>query len=95
MPKEEVEQQVPIEYPPNWNLYADESLNDGSARVCLILISLGHKIHYPPWFGFKASNNKAKYNAMIIRLKLAKELKVEFMHVFSDSQLFIFQINEK
>lgn len=38
-------------------------------------------------FGFKASNNKAEYEALISVLKLARELKVEAVHVFNDLQL--------
>ena len=43
--------------------------------VGMMLISLeGHKIHYSLHFGFQASNNKAKYEALIAGLYLAREL---------------------
>ena len=40
-------------------------------------------------FGFKAFNNKAKYKALIAGLKLAKEMKVESLEIFSESQLVV------
>ena len=43
-------------------------------------------------FGFKASINEAENEALIAGLKLAKEMKVESLDVFSDSQLIVFQI---
>ena len=46
-------------------------------------------------FGFKASNNEAEYEALIAGLKLAKEMKVKSLEIFSDSQLVIYQITNK
>ncbi|XP_073112115.1 uncharacterized protein [Elaeis guineensis] len=43
-------------------------------------------------FDFKASNNQAKYEALIAGLKLALELGVDRLKVFSDSQLIVGQI---
>ena len=54
----------------------------------------GHKIHYALHFGFQASNNKTEYEALIAELKLAKELKVNNLKVYSDSQLEVNQVNE-
>ena len=43
----------------------------------MVLISLeGHKIHCVLHFGFQASNNEAEHEALIVGLKLTKELKV-------------------
>ena len=36
-------------------------------------------------FGFKASNNEVEYEALIIRLNLAKEMKVESLEIYSNS----------
>ena len=46
-------------------------------------------------FNFKASNNEAEYEALIAGLKLAKEVKVESLDIFSDSQLVVCQINKE
>ena len=46
-------------------------------------------------FRFKASNNGVEYEALIARLKLAKEMKVESLEIFSDSQLIVCQITDE
>ena len=43
-------------------------------------------------FRFKASNNKVEYEALIAGLKLAKEMKVQSLEIFSDSHLIVCQI---
>ena len=44
--------------------------------------------------GFKGSKNEAEYEALITGLELAKEMKVESLDIFSDSQLVVCQIND-
>ena len=71
---------------PHWGLYVDGPSNDGGSRAGLTLISLkGHRMYCTLRFGFKASNNEAEYKALIAGLKLAKEMKVESLEIFSDS----------
>ena len=61
----------------------------------MMLISpKGHKIHYAIRFGFKASNNMAKYKALIAGLCFARELQVYNVKIFSDSQLVVNQVND-
>ena len=52
-------------------------------------------MHYALRFKFKASNNEVEYEALIVRLKLAKEIKVESLEIFSDSQLIVCQITDE
>ena len=40
-----------------------------------------------------AINNEAEYEALIIGIKLAKELRTPTLQVFSDSQLVVGQVN--
>ena len=42
--------------------------------------------------GFKASNNKVKYEALIVGLEAACKLRVEEVKVFSDSRLVVYQV---
>ena len=64
----------------------DGSSNDRGSGADLILISPeGHRMHCTIWFGFKASNNETEYETLIAGLKVAKEIKVESLEVFSDS----------
>ena len=46
-------------------------------------------------FGFKAYNNEVEYKKLIAGLKLAKEMKVESLEIFSDSQLVVCQITDE
>ena len=46
-------------------------------------------------FGFKASNNEVENEALIVGLNLAKEMKVESLEIYSDSQLFVCQGTNK
>ena len=55
----------------------------------------GHKITCALKFGFKASNNKAEYEAFLGGLRLAKEMKVGYLQIFSDSQLVVKQVTEE
>ena len=74
----------------------DESSNDGGSGASLILISPeGQRIYCALRFRFKASNNEAEYEALITGLKLAKEMKVESLEIFSDSQLVVCQITDE
>ena len=55
----------------------------------MIISSEGNKIHCSLHFGFQASNNEVEYEAVIAGLRLAKELKVNNLRVYSDSQLVV------
>ena len=52
-------------------------------------------MHYALWFGFKASNNEAEYEALIIGLKLVREIRVESLEIYSDSQLVFYQVTDE
>lgn len=43
--------------------------------------------------GFSASNNEAEYEAVLNGLRMARELKLDEIFVFSDSQLVVNQNN--
>ena len=64
----------------------DGSSNKGGSRAGLILVSpKGYKMHCALRFGFQASNNEVEYEALIARLKLAREMKVESLEIYNDS----------
>ena len=68
----------------------DGASNDIGSGVGMMLISPeGHKILCAICFGFKESNNEAKYEALITGLHLSWELQVRNMKIFSDSQLVV------
>ena len=74
----------------------DGSSKEGGSGVGLILVSPeGHRVYCALRFRFKASNNKAEYEALIAGLKLAKEIKVESLQIYNDSQLVVCQVTNE
>ena len=68
----------------------DGSSNEGGSGAGLILVSPeGHQMHYSLRFRFKVSNDEVKYKALIAGLNLAKEMKMESLEIYSDSQLVV------
>ena len=81
---------------PKWELYVDGSSNEGVSGPGLILVSPErHRMHCALRFGFKASNNKVEYEALIVALKLPREMKVESLEIYSDSQLVVCQVTDE
>ncbi|XP_074360390.1 uncharacterized protein LOC141700576 [Apium graveolens] len=79
---------------PWWSLFVDEASNDDGAGAGIELISPeAHKIRRATHLAFHATNNDAEYEALINGLKLALEMKVENLNVFSDSMIVVYQIN--
>ncbi|XP_038690528.1 uncharacterized protein LOC119989207 [Tripterygium wilfordii] len=78
--------------PKVWTLYVDGSSNVRGSGLGIVLISPeGSVIQRAVRCGFHATNNEAEYEALIIGLKLAKELGVTSLKVYSDSQLIVNQ----
>ena len=81
---------------PKWGLYVDGSSNDGRSGAGLILVNPeGHRMHCALRFRFMASNNETEYESLMVELKLAKEMKVDSLEIFSDSRLVVYQITDK
>ena len=53
----------------------------------------GEKINNALRLEFPASNNEAEYETLLVGLQLAKEMKVEQLRIYSDSQLVVNQVN--
>ena len=77
----------------SWRIFVDGSSNKNGSGAGIILISpKGHRFHSVLRFGFKASNNEAKYKALLAGLRVAQELKASSVQCFSDSQLVVNQV---
>ncbi|GKV40693.1 hypothetical protein SLEP1_g48304 [Rubroshorea leprosula] len=78
---------------PIWVLYVDGAANVEGSSVGAVLLGLdGFKSEHALRFKFQTTNNAAEYEALIYGLKLASELKVQNIQVFSDSQLVVGQV---
>jgi ribonuclease HI len=78
---------------PHWTLFFDESARQqgGGAGVVLIDPS-GDQVKYMVHLEFKATNNMAKYEALIFSLSAALSLEIRQLLVKGDSQLIIKQV---
>lgn len=80
--------------PPTWTLITNGSSNIRWTGLGLGLkSSLGDTIAQSIWCEFKATNNEAEYEALILRLTLANDMHIRRLKVRSDSSLIISQIN--
>ena len=80
---------------PIWRLSVDGGVNaQGSGAGLILTSSEGINIKYSLRFGFQASNNEAKYEAVITDLNLAHLMEVDQLEICSDSQLVVRQIED-
>ncbi|WOL10922.1 branched-chain-amino-acid aminotransferase 3, chloroplastic-like [Canna indica] len=78
-----------------WTLFVDDAFNEKRSEASIILENgQGITLEKPLQFQFKAGNNQAEYEALIIGLKLAQEVKARSIVVKSDSQLIVGQVND-
>ncbi|GKU93606.1 hypothetical protein SLEP1_g7183 [Rubroshorea leprosula] len=79
---------------PVWVLYVDGAANmEGLGAGAVLVGPDGFRSEHALRFKFQMTNNAAEYEALIYGLKLASELKVQSIQVFSDSQLVVGQVN--
>nr|XP_009388298.1 PREDICTED: uncharacterized protein LOC103975116 [Musa acuminata subsp. malaccensis] len=84
----------PKQTPEAWTLHVDGSANSRGAGVGLVLVAPdGRSFERSLHFGFKATNNEAKYEALLAGLGLALEMQAAAIHVFTDSQLVAEQLS--
>ncbi|XP_074351895.1 uncharacterized protein LOC141691046 [Apium graveolens] len=78
---------------PWWSLFVDGASNGDGAGARIELISPeAHKIRCATHLAFHTTNNDAEYEALINGLKLALEMKVENLNMFSESMSMVYQI---
>ncbi|XP_074288969.1 uncharacterized protein LOC141614114 [Silene latifolia] len=78
-----------------WELHVDGASNTKGVGVGLVLKSpQGDLIVQAVQCEFKATNNEAEYEALILGLKLALDLKIRHLKVYSDSKLIVNHVND-
>ena len=61
-----------------WTLHVDRSSNFKGSRIGLVSTSpSGDKIEQSIKYGFRATNNKVEYDALIVGLGMAKKLGIK------------------
>ncbi|XP_071741858.1 uncharacterized protein [Rutidosis leptorrhynchoides] len=76
-----------------WKLFTDgASSSDGSGAGLMLINPEGQEFTYGLRFEFNTTNNEAEYEALLAGLKIAKEIKIEHLQAFVDSQLIANQV---
>ncbi|XP_071909679.1 uncharacterized protein [Coffea arabica] len=77
---------------PEWRLFFDGASNSFGAGIGAVLVSPEGK-HYPgsAKLRFSCTNNMAEYETCIFGLKMALEMEIKDLLVFSDSDLLVHQ----
>ncbi|KAL0402484.1 UNVERIFIED_CONTAM: hypothetical protein Slati_4278300 [Sesamum latifolium] len=76
-----------------WLFHVDGSSTIQGSGVGIVITSpQGENLEFAIKFGFKASNNEAEYEALIIGMKMAHEAGARHLIAYSDSQLIVKQV---
>ncbi|KAL0452032.1 UNVERIFIED_CONTAM: hypothetical protein Slati_1181300 [Sesamum latifolium] len=76
-----------------WLLHVDgSSTAQGSGAGIVITTPQGEDLEFAIKFSFKASNNEAEYEALVIGLRMAHETGAKHLLAYSDSQLVVKQV---
>jgi len=74
-------------------VYVDGASNYQGAGVGIILISpKGIKVEKSFQLGFPASNNETEYEALLVRLKMSKQVRADKVQLYCDSRLVVCQV---
>ncbi|GKC69824.1 reverse transcriptase domain-containing protein [Tanacetum coccineum] len=77
-----------------WKLFTDgASTSDGSIVGLMLVDPKGKEYTYALRFEFETTNNEAEYKALLTGLRIAKEMKIQELIIFVDSQLVANQVN--
>lgn len=77
-----------------WSLFTDGASNVNGTGMGLVLKSpQGDVMAYSVCCAFKATNNEAEYEALILGLITAKDMKIKCVDVYRDSLLIVNHVN--
>ncbi|XP_071712655.1 uncharacterized protein [Rutidosis leptorrhynchoides] len=65
---------------------------DGSGAGLMLVSPEGKEFTYALRFEFSTTNNEAEYEALLAGLRLARDLNIQYLKVFVDSQLVVNQV---
>ncbi|XP_010277058.1 PREDICTED: uncharacterized protein LOC104611621 [Nelumbo nucifera] len=84
-----------VEVAKPWQLYFDRASSKQEARIGIVFVTpSGELIPYSFSLTSLCSNNIAEYEAIIVGLEIAREMNIEHLQVYGDSQLVVIQLNE-
>ncbi|KAL0405188.1 UNVERIFIED_CONTAM: hypothetical protein Slati_3832700 [Sesamum latifolium] len=87
MPQEEASEERP------WLLHVDgSSITQGNGAGIAITTLQGDDMEFAIKFNFKASNNEAGYEALVLGMRIAQDAGALHLLAYSDSQLIVKQV---
>ena len=76
-----------------WKVFGDDPSSALGARVGIVIITPeGIKLEHSFRLGFKVSNNEAEYETLFVGLRVASNLGVREVQVYSDSWVVVNQV---
>ena len=82
-----------VQCPPPWELYVDGATNQRGSGVGLVLVSLERiTIEKSLRLKFSATNNEAKYEALLMGMMMVQKMGGKAVRIFSDSKLVVGQV---
>ncbi|GKG43902.1 reverse transcriptase domain-containing protein, partial [Tanacetum coccineum] len=76
-----------------WKLLTDGASSSDGSRTGLMVVNLeGKEYTYALRFEFETTNNKAEYEALLLGLRITKEMEIRELIIFVDSQLVANQV---
>lgn len=88
LPKDDIESKDLM-----WHMSSDGAFSKPSKGVRIVFISsLGHIFKFSFRLEFEATNNVAEYEALLLGLEIARELRIKLLTVKGDSDLVIKQV---
>ncbi|XP_073101479.1 uncharacterized protein [Elaeis guineensis] len=76
-----------------WIVHIEGSSSSARSRADLLLLGLeGFVVEYTLRFDFSATNNETEYEALIMGLRIAKDLRVQNLRIRTDFQLVAGQV---
>ena len=77
----------------SWKVYVDGAANHKGSGIGLVLISLKRiTIEKSLRMSFSATNNEAKYGALLVGMAIVRKMGGKVVEIFSDSRLAVGQV---
>ncbi|GJS33210.1 reverse transcriptase domain-containing protein [Tanacetum coccineum] len=76
-----------------WKLSTDRALSsDGSGAGLMLISPEGKEYTYALRLEFETTNTEAEYEALLVGLRIAQEMEIRSLAIFTDSQLMVSQM---
>ena len=84
---------ISLQEPLSWKVYVDGAANQRGSRVGLVVVSPERIIIEKSLrLGFSATNNEAKYKALLVGITMVQKMRGKIVEIFSDSRLVVGQV---